>query len=154
MGILRVWIDFHGPGIFRSTDSRLQPWRRVRHGGRVDRGATIARTGAGNFRASGYSPCNETADGEDLGMGVRQGLRLFGRVLGWLGLGLVGLFLVVLVLAWIGIHVPLSRIAPVIEPVVEHVHQVDALPPLRLRLWKRPPPWINSALTVPTLTCK
>lgn len=52
-------------------------------------------------------------------MGVRQGLRLFGRVLGWLGLGLVGLVLVVLVLAWIGIHVPLSRIAPVIEPVVE-----------------------------------
>ncbi len=52
-------------------------------------------------------------------MGVRQGLRLFGRVLGWLGLGLVGLFVVVLVLAWIGIHVPLSRIAPVIEPVVE-----------------------------------
>jgi uncharacterized protein involved in outer membrane biogenesis len=46
-------------------------------------------------------------------------MHLVGRILGWLGLVLAGLLLVLLVLAWIGIRIPLARLAPAIEPVLE-----------------------------------
>jgi hypothetical protein len=52
-------------------------------------------------------------------MGSRRISKLVGRLLGWTGLVLVGLLLVLLLLAWIGIRVPLARIAPVVEPVLE-----------------------------------
>ncbi len=52
-------------------------------------------------------------------MGSRRISNVVGRVLGWIGLVLVGLLLVLLLLAWIGIRVPLARIAPVVEPVLE-----------------------------------
>ena len=53
-------------------------------------------------------------------MAGRRALTLFGRILGWLLLGALGLLALLLVLAWVGVRVPLQRVAPAIEPVVEN----------------------------------
>ncbi len=52
-------------------------------------------------------------------MGSRRISNVVGRVLGWIGLIIAGLLLVLLLLAWIGIRVPLARVAPVVEPILE-----------------------------------